>query len=191
MMFAGLTHLRSALHGRSTAIKNILVVDGHPDPAAARYCAALCEAYTLGARSAGLATRRLDIGALTPLDDGRAAKVFEHIWWADRVFVAFPMWLGGPPPALHLVFDEFARHQSSEAALLGVPLESKGAHIVVTASLPGMIYRTRIGLPVGGWATLPGLHVVHACVIGSMESVSQEIRDRWLSDVRRLGASPR
>ena len=44
--------------------RNILVVNGHPDPRPERFCAALCDAYSAGAQAQGCATRRLDVGSL-------------------------------------------------------------------------------------------------------------------------------
>ena len=39
--------------GRATQARHILVVNGHPDPAPERFCAALCDAYEEGAVEAG------------------------------------------------------------------------------------------------------------------------------------------
>lgn len=197
MMFAGLSQLRAVFRPQPAAAKHILVVNGHPDPAASRYCAALCEAYAQGVR-ARAGVRRLDVGAMALPEAGydgwplnRMAEILERMWWADRLFLVFPMWLGGAPPALRLILDEFARRQDAEAALLGLALETKAADVVVTASLPGLLYRTAAGVPVGGWAELSGLCVAQTRVIGSVESISRDERRRWLEEVRRWGASPR
>ena len=45
-------------------MKNILVIDGHPDPSPERLSAALATAYQQGAEAAGCAVRRIDIGAI-------------------------------------------------------------------------------------------------------------------------------
>lgn len=194
-MFGALSHLSTAL--RAPPAKRVLVVNGHPDPDARRFCAAVCAAYAEGAQSRGYATQRLDVGALTlPGADGdrwlwdEEAEVLERLMQADRLFIAFPMWLGGPPPALRVVLEEFARWQVSRTAKRDEPVEVKDAHIVATASLPGLIYRTNRGAPVGDWATsISGRRVTQAILIGSVESMSQEDRGRWLSDVRRFGSS--
>ena len=194
-MLAALAQLRSVFRPQAAAIKRMLVINGHPDPAAARFCAAVCDSYAQAARARALSVRRLDVGALTVPEAGydgwplnRMAEILERIWWADRLFLAFPMWLGGAPPALRLILEEFARRQDSEAALLGLALETKEADLVVTASLPGLLYRTAAGVPVGGWAELPGLRVCQTLVIGSVESISRDDRRRWLDEVRRWGA---
>lgn len=192
-MFGALSHLRSALRARP-AIR-VLVVNGHPDPGAGRYCAALCAAYTEGAQSSGYLTQRLDVGALTRPDAesdawlrNESGEVLERLWLADRLFIAFPMWLGGPPPALRFILEAFARWRETKAAQPGEPV--KDAHLVVTASLPGLVYRTNRGDPVGEWArSVPGRHIAQAILIGSVETMTREDRSRWLSTVRRLGSS--
>lgn len=199
-MLGGLSHMRSVWHARALPAKRVLVINGHPDPGPARYCAALCAAYAEGAQSSGYKTQCLDVGAVTVpgAESGRpswlrneAAEVVERIWQADRLFIAFPMWLGGPPPALQLILEEFTRWQAAEAEQSGEPVEAKVAHIVVTASFPSLFYRARRGAPAAGaWAaSLAGLRITEAILIGSMESISLEDRKRWLIEVRRLGSS--
>lgn len=196
-MFGALSRLCSAR--RASPTKSVLVLNGHPDPGPERFCAALCAAYAEGARSSGCTAERLDVGALAlpGSESGRpswlqneAADVLERLWLADRLFIAFPMWLGGPPPALRLILNEFARWRESAAAQLGAAIEKKDVHVVVTASLPGLVYRTSRGAPVGEWATaLSGLRIAQAVLIGSVETISRDDRSRWLDTVRRLGAS--
>jgi putative NADPH-quinone reductase len=177
----------------------VLVINGHPDPGPERYCAALCAAYAEGAQASGCKAQRLDVGAVTVpgAESGRpswlhneAAEVVERIWQADRLFIAFPMWLGGPPPALQLILEEFTRWQDCEAEQSGEPVLAKVAHIAVTVSFPSLFYRARRGAPAGEWAaSLTGLSITEALLIGSMESISLEDRKRWLIEVRHLGSS--
>ena len=42
----------------------ILIVNGHPDPRPATFCAALAAAYAAGAAAGGHEVRRIDIGTL-------------------------------------------------------------------------------------------------------------------------------
>lgn len=183
-MFGSLSRMGS--HLRQAPAKRVLIVNGHPDPGPRRYCAALCAAYAEGAQASGYTTQRLDVGALSgDAGDRRSVDVLELLWRADRLFIGFPMWLGGPPLALQKLLDVFARWHSSKA---GEP--AKDMHIVVTASLPGLIYRTNRGAPIGEWAKpVAGRCISQAILIGSVETMSQEDRRRWLSTVRRLGAS--
>lgn len=198
-MFGRLSHLRSGLRAHPAPVKRVLVINGHSDPGPGRYCAALCAAYAEGAQSSGYKTERLDVGAVTlpGAESGRPcwrpykeAESVERLWLADRLFIAFPMWLGGPPPALRLILEEFARWQDSEAEQFGGPVVAKDAHIVVTADFPGLVYRTNRGVPMGAWATaLSGLRIAQTILIGNMESLPRKDRDRWLIDVRRLGST--
>ena len=198
-MLGGLSHLRSLWHAHPLPAKRVLVINGHPDPGPARYCATLCAAYAEGAQSSGCKTQRLDVGAMTVpgAESGHpswlhneAAEVVERIWKADRLFIAFPMWLGGPPPALQFILEEFTRWQNREAEQTGEQVEAKVTHIVVTASFPSLFYRARHDAPAGAWAaSLAGLRITEAILIGSMESISLEDRKRWLIEVRRLGST--
>jgi putative NADPH-quinone reductase len=198
-MFGELAHMRLPWHSHPLPVKRVLVINGHPDPGPERYCAALCAAYAEGAQASGCITQRLDVGAVTVpgAESGRpswrrngAAEIVERIWQADRLFIAFPMWLGGPPPALQLILEEFTRWQDAEAEHSGEPVEAKDAHIVVTASFPSLFYRARRGAPAGEWeASLSGLRIAQAILIGSMETTSLEDRKRWLIEVRHLGSS--
>lgn len=198
-MFAALSHLRWAWHAPPLLGKRVLVINGHPDPGPGRYCGALCAAYAEGARSSGWKTQRLDVGEVTTAaaESGhpswlrnQAAEVLERLWLADRVFIAFPMWLGGPPPALQRILEEFKRWQDGEAEQLGEPRQLKKADIVVTAYYPGVVYRTNLGVPSGLWFTaLSSLDIANTILIGSVESISREDRNRWLIEVRRLGSS--
>src|SRR5580692_9972256 len=88
-----------------------LIVNGHPDPSARRYCAALCDAYAAGVRSRGWHAERLDLGGIltpssvpagqpsdTPLLTSEVA--INRICEADRLAIIFPLWLGAAPHAL-------------------------------------------------------------------------------------------
>ena len=198
-MLSGLSHMCSAWRGHPGPVNRVLVINGHPDPGPGRYCAALCAAYAAGAQASGCKMHRLEVGAVTTpgTESGRpswlgseVAEVVERIWKADRLFIAFPMWLGGPPPALLLVLDEFTRWQDSEAERTGERVAVKEAHIVVTASFPSLFYRARRGAPAAEWAApLSGLHVAQSILIGSMDLISLEERKRWLIEVGRLGST--
>lgn len=198
-MFGGLARTRSTWRAPPLGAKRILVINGHPDPARGDYCAALCAAYTQGARSGGHKTQHIDIGVLPPpgsASDHRswlrneAAEALEHLWLTDRIFIAFPMLLRGPSTALRLILEEFQRWQDRETEQIGERPQPKETDIVVTANFPGFVYRNSYGVPTGAWWTaLSGLDVVRNTLIGSMESISLEDRARWLSEVSRRGAS--
>jgi putative NADPH-quinone reductase len=198
-MLDRISEMFSALHLRPSPLKRVLVVNGHPDPDPARFSAALCAAYIEGAKGNGHKARQIDVGAVpSPGAESEhlhwlkydAAKLLERLWLADRIFLAFPMWLGGPPPALTLALEELARWQQAEAKALGEPLECKAAHIVATASFPSFVYATDHGVAVGDWArSLSALHTSAVMVIGNMDLLSAQERNHWLQKVRHLGAT--
>ena len=171
----------------SPVMRRVLVVNGHPDPRPERFCAALCNAYADGARSAGHRVRSMRVGEL-PLstDSVEFAIAREQIGWSDRLLVAFPIWLGGPPPAVVRVFDAFAKE---DRAVFGEHVDPPGmerrSHLVMTASLPSLLYRSS-GIPHVG--SMPGMRSSPPTIIGSVNSISEEDRRRWLREMENLGA---
>ena len=101
--------------------RNILVLNGHPDPASKGLCHALAEAYAKGARDAGHAVRRLDVAALefgllhSQAEFDRSAEApailaaQEALMWANHLVVIFPLWLGDMPALLKAFFEQTLR----------------------------------------------------------------------------------
>lgn len=197
-------NLASLFRSKAREEDRVLVVNGHPDPRPERFCAALCSSYAGGARSRGCQTRRLDVGRLAhsagevegSLDlcfGGQFAHALERISWADRVFVAFPMWLGKPPVALGLLFEAFSQQSTGEFSSQGLAnaSERKKTCAIVTTSLPALVYRSRNGSgdPIAEWTrSLSGLDVVQTTIIGAVDSISSDERFRWLNQMHRLGS---
>jgi putative NADPH-quinone reductase len=172
--------------------RNVLVVNGHPDPRPERFCAALCDAYELGARQRGCATRRLDVGALqlsalaasedAPLD--RLEEAYRLMRAADRLAIVYPLWADAPPAELKQLFDYVARlesHLHPERRM-----EAKAAKVVVTSALPGFFYRDKTD---GETLALSGVAAGEPTFIGSVDSISEAHRKRWLDELRGLGAA--
>ena len=91
---------------------NVLVIDGHPDPAS--LTAQLAASYTRGARDGAvlLAVRDLDFdltlrtGYRTPQDlEPDLVRAQELLEWADHVTVLTPLWWGSVPALLKGFFD--------------------------------------------------------------------------------------
>jgi len=176
--------------------RNILVVNGHPDPRPERFCAALCDAYAAGAQAQGFATRRLDVGALNLSalaakgeEDagfcGSVEQAFRLVRAADRLAIVFPLWADEPPAELRQMFDYVSRLDGylHPQALHG----AKAARVVVTTGLPAFLYRGRC--PTARRLALSGVAVDEPTFIGSVESLSCAQRQRWLEQMRDLGAS--
>jgi putative NADPH-quinone reductase len=174
--------------------RNILVVNGHPDPRPERFCAALCDAYAAGVRTRGCAARRLDVGALHLSEFGVAKSVdtasltrleqaFRLMRAADRLAIVYPLWSDGPPDELCQLFDYVARLRArlEPAALGGI----KAARIVVTTALPAFLYRGRAE-PVTRHA-LCGVTAGEPLFIGSVDTITCSRRARWLEEMRHYG----
>ena len=175
--------------------KNILVVNGHPDPRPERFCAALCEAYAAGARARGCATHRLDVGSLDlaalAMASGEAAldgmeQAFRLVRSADRLAIVYPLWADGPPAPLRQMFDYVAR---LDAHLNPLAPRTKAARVVVTTALPAFLYRGKLAEDARAPLSLCGVAAGEPVFIGSVEAISCEQRSRWLQQMRGFGAS--
>ncbi|MBS0472008.1 MAG: NAD(P)H-dependent oxidoreductase [Proteobacteria bacterium] len=168
--------------------RNLLVVNGHPDPRPERFCAALCEAFSSGAQARGCAIRRLDVGAL---DLASLASTGEQSAWqgmeeafrlvraADRLAIFYPLWADAPPAGLTQMFAYLAR---LEGLLHPKRAAAKSASIVVTTALPALVYRNKLE-PVA----LTGIRTEAPLFIGSVEAITCAQRLRWIEQVRELG----
>lgn len=182
--------------------RNILVVNGHPDPRPERFCAALCDAYAAGAQSRGCATRRLDVGALNLAalaadDDGAdtyesVEQAFRLVRAADRLAIFYPLWADGPPVELRQMFDYVARLEAHlhPQAPRGA---AKAARVVVTTGLPAFLYRGKLSEAAAidgkGPLSLSGVAAAQPTFIGSVEAISCGQRMRWLEQMRDFGAT--
>jgi len=186
--------------------KNILVINGHPDPSGERFVAALAAAYLKGASDAGHAIRRLDVGELNlaPVHsmgeftgavspDAKAAQ--DAITWADHLVVLYPLWLGGPPAVLKAFFEQVFRYGfalDGEGRSMAGLLKGKSAHVFLTMGMPAPIFRIvfdAAGLKsvTRGILMICGVRPVRSTVIGNVEG-SAARRQAFLTKVRRLGA---
>lgn len=168
--------------------RNLLVVNGHPDPRPERFCAALCEAYTAGAKARGCATRRLDVGALNlaalASPDEQAAwggveEAFRLVRAADRLAIFYPLWADAPPAGLKQMFDYLTR---LESLLNPKSAPAKRANVVVTTALPALVYRDKLE-PVA----LSGVRMEAPLFIGSVDAITSGQRLRWIEQVREMG----
>lgn len=173
--------------------QNLLVINGHPDPSPRRYCSALCDAFVDGLKAGIHRVEHLRVGCLPLIDDqanlelgADLAKTVARIRDADRLFVFFPMWLGGAPPILRDLFDlSFRKCGSSRSE--GQP--KKHAQLVITTSFPALLYKARTFAKCD--ATTPielsGLEVRTTTFIGSIDTISDHDRQEWLSTMYRSG----
>lgn len=187
----------------------ILLIQGHPDPAGGHLCHALADAYAEGAREAGHELRRLDVaqldfpllrsqhewlhGALPPA----LAPAQEAIRWTDHLVFFFPLWLGGMPALLKGFLEQVAREGFAFAREDGNPmgqklLKGRSARLVVTMGMPASVYRfyfrahslKALERNILGFV---GIAPIHETLIGLVEAMGDKDRARWFDRLRALG----
>ena len=190
---------------------NIALIDGHPDPDSARLCHGLAEAYAAGAASAGHAVRRMAIADLdlpllqsaeefeTGAPPPAAVEAQQAIAWAGHLVLIYPLWLGTMPAALKALLEQTLRPGfalDNSGRYPAGRLQGKSARIVVTMGMPALIYRWYFGAH-----SLKSLerHILKFCGIkpvretlfGSVGEASPAKREKWLAEMRALGAKAR
>jgi putative NADPH-quinone reductase len=188
---------------------NIVVLQGHPDPAGGHFCEALADAYADGARAAGHELRTIEVAKLDfPLLRSKSdyeggtvppalADVQEAIAWADHLLIVYPLWLGEMPALLKGLLEQVLRpgfaYRTGPGQRAVRPLKGKSARVVVTMGMPALAYRWYFGAH--GLKNLRrnvlafvGIGPVRASLIGIVEGIDARRRARWLGAMRRLGA---
>ena len=188
--------------------RNIVILNGHPDPASKGLCHALAEAYAEGARSSGHTVRRLDIAALQfgllhsqaefarSADSPAILAAQETLTWANHLVVVFPLWLGDMPALLKAFFEQtlrpgFAFIDRPSGFPIG-KLKGRSARIIVTMGMPAFLYRWYF--LAHGLKTLErnilrfvGIAPVRSTVLGGIGQRSRESIARALDEVKALG----
>lgn len=159
--------------------RRVLVVNGHPDPSPERFCAALCESFSEGARAGGAEVKQL---AAARVEQGAClADAIATIAWATHLTVIFPLWLGGMPSALDALFRQ--NRQKREHFLP----DDRPVHTIVTMDLPGFFHRHATNDEGGPGLRLAGFEKQAQDFIGSVASLTAEQRGNWLHALRERG----
>lgn len=173
----------------------ILLIQGHPHPAADRQGHRLERAYVEGAAQGGHQVRILQIASLDfarlrnsqKLDRESLLPMLQSarddILWAEHIVLFSPLWLGTTPQGLTEMLQQLAPDYSTQPA-------TRSARVVVTSSLPAMICKLlfRVGtLKAIRHHTLRliGMGQVQETLIGSTSSPV----DRWVNRLRDMGRS--
>lgn len=190
-------------------MKNVCIINGHPDPSEKRLVHALCSHAEAGAREAGHTVSRIDIGALDfPLLSSadafaeRPPEVIQieraKLGAADHIILAFPLWLGGLPAKTKAFFEQAAR---AEYFITGIDADQawpkklmtgKSARILVTMGMPSLVYR--FGMDAGalkalerGMLGLSGFHPIHHTIIGGVGNLDEEDIQKLFEQAERFG----
>jgi putative NADPH-quinone reductase len=191
--------------------KRILIIDGHPDPERARLCHALAEAYGEGARATGNAVRTLTVAELevpvlrtarefaTPPASASIQQAREDLIWCEHLVLVFPLWLGGAPALLRAFLEQIGRADfMADATGKGIKQKLKGrsARLIVTMGMPALAYQLvfhEYGVRniMYGVIGFGGLAPIRRTLLGAIETVSDQERQRRIDKVKQLGCRAR
>jgi putative NADPH-quinone reductase len=183
--------------------KQIVIIDGHPDPDPARFCHAIAGTYAKAASQSGHQVRRIEIARLdvpilrTRADWEKAApspavrECQEAIGAADHVVLIYPLWLGDVPGLLKVFLEQvfrpgFAIEEGARTLSPGL-LKGKSAHVIVTMGMPALIYRLfffahSVSSLRRNILRFVGLSPIRQSLIGNVEGSGEE-RLKWLDRI--------
>lgn len=184
--------------------KNILAIQGHPDPRGGHLNHALMEAYLRGARDAGFDVRSIDVATLDfPLlrtkQEWESKEIPEamttarrDIEWADHIVIFFPLWLGCMPALLKGFLEQVIRPGIAVQDGRRL-LEGRSARLVVTMGMPALIFRCYFGAHgvrvlkrnILGFA---GVSPVRDTLFGNVEMTSDARRGQWVGKMEQFGS---
>jgi putative NADPH-quinone reductase len=192
--------------------KRILIIQGHPDPAAGHLCHALAASYAEGAQAGGHRVRWTNVAEIefpllrsqkaweetaVPLDLRQAQ---EDIRWAEHVVFLFPLWLGDMPALLKGFLEQVARpgfafgRDSGDSPFAQKKLKGRSARVVVTMGMPALVYRwyfrahsiKSLERNILGFV---GIAPINETLIGMVGKLTAEDGQKWLKKLRQLGSS--
>lgn len=193
--------------------KNIVIIQGNPDPDPGRFGRALAEAYAQAARDAGHQVKAIGVANLDfPLlrtqhewEYGEMPRALNEardaIRWADHLVVLFPLWLGDMPALLKGFFEQvlrpgFAFDAGARGPFSAKRLTGKSARLVVTMGMPAAFYRwyfrahsvKNLERNILGFC---GIAPISETLIGTVNTPDNAVREEWLAKLRELGAEAR
>ena len=186
-------------------MKNVLVINGHPDPHS--FGAALAAAYQQGAAVAGATVKEISIAQLD-FDPNLAfgyrqrmelepdlLRAWETIEWADHLVWVHPVWWGGLPARTKGFIDRLflpgrAFRYRENSVWWDKLLKGKSAHIITTLDQPGWYYRWFYGRPSVNQlrkSTLEfcGVRPVAVTYVGPVRQSDEAQRTKWLRQIRQ------
>lgn len=189
--------------------KHIVIIQGHPDPEGKRFCHALATAYIKGAETSGHNIKLIDIAQLnfpvlrTQADfvEGDAPEMIKQV--QDAIHIAqhlvfiYPLWLGTMPAYLKAFLEQVFRPGFAPIKTTGEkPWErqfiEKTAHIIITMGMPEVIYQSYFlshGLksPEAKILMFSGINTIQETLIGSVDSIDDTGRGKWLDKMQLTG----
>ncbi len=188
---------------------NIMIVQGHPDPAGEHFCHGLEQAYREGAEAAGHEVRgvnvaRLSFPMLSRREDwyGELPESLQEsrqmLEAANLLVLIYPLWLGTMPAILKAYIEQLFRpgialqDSESDQDWPRQLLAGKRCRIVVTMGMPARIYRWvyrahSLRSLERNILKFCGIKPVRESLFGMVEAVSDSKRQQWLAQMRELG----
>ncbi len=187
---------------------SIAIIQGHPDSREPHLCHALADAYAAGASDGGHQVHRIEIAALDfPLIRSQQQFVDTEpppcivetqaaISAADHLVFVYPLWLGTMPALLKAFLEQSFRYgfalDVSASGFPGKLLKGKSARVVMTMGMPVVAYRRLFGAHSlksfeQSILKMSGIKPVRESLFGGVDAVSEEKRQRWLSQLNKLG----
>ena len=189
--------------------KRVLIIQGHPDASAPHFCHALASSYVAGAESAKHIVRQVNVAKLEfPLlrsqkdfETGSVPpslkSVQEDIVWAEHIVVIFPLWAGDMPALLKAFWEQIYRPNFTGVSANNFAdkrLAGRSARVVVTMGMPALVYRwyfrahslKSLERNILG---MVGIAPVHETLIGMAGNLTSAAVAKWLTKLKRLGAT--
>ena len=188
--------------------RNIVIIDGHPDPNPLRLCHALANAYETGARAANHEVTRINIGQLdfpilrtqAEFEGGSVvpdiADAQAAIRGADHILIIYPLWLGTMPALLKAFLEQVIRpgfaFEANSKGFPGKLLKGRSARIVITMGMPGLFYRWFFGAHSlksleRNILKFCGIGPIRETIFGMVDAGSDTKRAKWLDRVASMG----
>jgi putative NADPH-quinone reductase len=195
-----------------SAMKQIAIIQGNPDPKGGHFGHALADAYLQAARGAGHAVQTIAVAQLdfpwlrtqqefnsggVPPAIGGAQQILS---WANHLLIIFPLWHGTMPAVLKAFLEQAFRPgfamQYRPGKLPNRLLTGKSARIIVTMGMPSLLYRwlfrahgvKTLERSILWWS---GIGPIRTKLIGSIGDLGAHRRQQWLDRVRNWGARGR
>lgn len=189
--------------------KRIVLIQGHPDPQQKHFIHALTNAYQAAAELAGhevkvIHVAKLNFSLLTseeefehqsPSTDIQMAQ--DAIQWAQHIVIFYPLWLGTMPAILKGFWEQvlrpgYAMTAGDRNSWPKKLLKGRSARVVITMGMPAAIYNWFY------WAhslrnlkrnilSFCGFAPITDTLIGSVSSMTDQQRKKWLDKMEKLG----
>lgn len=193
-------------------MRQIAIIQGHPDPTGNRLLHAMEGAYAEGAAAAGHDVRRIEVAKLDfPIL--RTKDDFEHgttpaglldaqeaIRWADHLVFLYPLWLGDMPALLKGFLEQALRPGFAfdylDGGKIKMHLTGKSARIVLTMGMPALAYRFWFGAHSlksfeRNILKFAGIAPVRRSLYGMVDKAGDAKHSHWLEELRKLGREAR